>query len=133
MPERQVDFVLLLHSHLPYVLHHGRWPHGSDWLCEAALETYLPLIETLRQLEAGEVAAPVTLGLTPVLANQLAHPTFAVEFEAFVAQRLAACDAAAAELAGTPDEALIPLTRFWSTRLTRMRALWDALGGDLLG
>ena len=76
MPERQVDFVLLLHSHLPYVLHHGRWPHGSDWLCEAALETYLPLIETLRQLEAGEVAAPVTLGLTPVLANQLAHPTF---------------------------------------------------------
>jgi 1,4-alpha-glucan branching enzyme len=39
-----MDFVLTLHSHLPYVLHHGRWPHGSDWLCEAALDTYLPLI-----------------------------------------------------------------------------------------
>ena len=27
-----MDFVLTLHSHLPYVLNHGRWPHGSDWL-----------------------------------------------------------------------------------------------------
>ncbi len=133
MPDRQVDVVLLLHSHLPYVLHHGRWPHGSDWLCEAALETYLPLVEKLRALEAGNVAAPITLGVTPVLANQLAHPDFAVEFEAFVAQRLAACDAAAAEMAGTPDEPLIPLTRFWAARLGRMRALWEELGGDLLG
>ena len=44
-------FILPLHSHLPWVLHHGRWPHGSDWLCEAALETYLPLLDTFRQLE----------------------------------------------------------------------------------
>jgi 1,4-alpha-glucan branching enzyme len=45
---RPVDFVFTLHSHLPYVLNHGRWPHGSDWICEAALDTYLPLLETLR-------------------------------------------------------------------------------------
>ena len=35
---------LVLHSHLPYVLSHGRWPHGTDWLSEAAAETYLPLL-----------------------------------------------------------------------------------------
>jgi hypothetical protein len=23
------DFVLVLHSHLLRVLHHGRWPHGA--------------------------------------------------------------------------------------------------------
>ena len=40
-------FVLTLHSHLPWVLHHGRWPHGSDWICEAALDTYLPLVAAL--------------------------------------------------------------------------------------
>ena len=60
-----MDFVLALHSHLPWVLNHGRWPHGSDWLCEAAVDTYLPLIEQLRALEAGRVAAPLTLGVTP--------------------------------------------------------------------
>src|SRR5207244_11080857 len=38
-------FALVLHTHLPMVLNHGRWPHGSDWLCEAAFECYLPLLE----------------------------------------------------------------------------------------
>ena len=36
-----MHFVLTLHSHLPWVLNHGRWPHGSDWLCEAAVDTWL--------------------------------------------------------------------------------------------
>ena len=44
-----MHFVLTLHSHLPYVLNHGRWPHGSDWLCEATLDTYLPLLEALKE------------------------------------------------------------------------------------
>src|SRR5207247_1680831 len=43
-------FALVLHTHLPMVLNHGRWPHGSDWLCEAAFECYLPLLETAHRL-----------------------------------------------------------------------------------
>src|SRR3989442_8955043 len=82
-----MDFVLALHSHLPYVLHHGRWPHGSDWLCEAALDTYLPLVEQLQQLAEQDVPAPVTIGFTPGLANQLASAAFAQELEAFFDQR----------------------------------------------
>ena len=50
----QVDLVVMLHSHLPYVLNHGRWPHGSDWICEAAIDTYLPLVEKFRALDAHE-------------------------------------------------------------------------------
>src|SRR5690606_28053255 len=37
-------FCLVLHGHLPWVLHHGRWPHGEDWLLEAISETWLPLL-----------------------------------------------------------------------------------------
>ena len=88
-PAGRMDFVLALHSHLPYVLNHGRWPHGSDWLCEAALETYLPLLEALRALADDGVAAPVTIGFTPVLANQLVHPTFAAELDAWAAANVA--------------------------------------------
>src|SRR5204863_17867 len=66
-----VEFVLALHSHLPYVLNHGRWPHGSDWLCEAALDTYLPLLERLEELAAEGTPTPLTIGFTPVLANQV--------------------------------------------------------------
>ena len=64
--------VFALHSHLPYVLNHGRWPHGSDWLSEAAVDTYLPLLEALDALETEGVPAPITLGVTPILASQLA-------------------------------------------------------------
>jgi len=127
-----MDFVLALHSHLPYVLNHGRWPHGSDWLCEAAIDTYLPLLETLRGLAADGVAAPVTIGFTPVLANQLVSPTFADELEAYFQQRLTACDEAVTAMAGTNDAHLLPLTDYWRDRLQRLRALFRSVNGNLV-
>src|SRR5881296_682621 len=127
-----MDFVLTLHSHLPYVLHHGRWPHGSDWLCEAAVDTYLPLLEQLQGLALEGTAAPVTIGFTPVLANQLAGPTFAQELEAFFDQREAACKEAPASLAATRDSALLPLVEFWQSRFGRLRSLFHSVDSNIL-
>jgi 1,4-alpha-glucan branching enzyme len=117
-----VDFVLALHSHLPYVLNHGRWPHGSDWLCEAALDTYLPLLDKLDELAGAGIPAPVTIGFTPVLANQLADPAFGREMDSFFSQRLAACDEASKTLPATGGEALLPLVEFWRSRFRRLQA-----------
>src|SRR6266566_559280 len=128
-----MDFVLTLHGHLPYVLHHGRWPHGSVWLCEAAFDSYLPLIEALQGLERDKVASPITLGITPVLANQLAHPSFVSEFEAYMARRLEGAAGAPAHLAASGDAALVPIARFWHDRLTRLLTLFRSLDGDLIG
>ena len=119
-----MDFVLALHSHLPYVLNHGRWPHGSDWLCEAALDTYLPLLEQLESLASERTPAPVTIGFTPVLANQLASPVFKAEMESFFAQRLAACDEAPPSVG--------PLVDFWRSRFKRMQMLFQKIDGDLV-
>jgi len=127
-----MDFVLTLHSHLPYVLNHGRWPHGSDWITEAAIDTYLPLIESLRALDADGVKAPVTIGFTPVLANQLASDTFRGELELYFEQRLTACDEAPASLRETGDAHLIPLVDYWRERLTRLRALFRSIDGDII-
>ena len=128
-----MDFVLGLHSHLPYVLNHGRWPHGSDWLCEAAIDTYLPLLETLHALASEGTPAPVTIGFTPILANQLVSPTFAAELEAYFQQRITACDEAADTIRGTHDEHLTPLTRYWRDRLERLRTLFRSVNGELVG
>jgi 1,4-alpha-glucan branching enzyme len=130
---RQTDFVLMLHSHLPYVLNHGRWPHGSDWICEAAIETYLPILEKLRRLDADNVAAPVTLGFTPILANMLEHPAFVDELEAYFAQRFEFCAEAPASMRDSPDASLLPLVDFWESRLRRLYALWQEIGRDILG
>jgi 1,4-alpha-glucan branching enzyme len=119
-----MEFVLALHSHLPYVLNHGRWPHGSDWLCEAALDTYLPLLERLEELAAEETPTPVTIGFTPVLANQLASPAFAREMEEFFGQRLAACDEAPASFG--------PLVEFWRARFNRLRDLFRRIDANLV-
>ena len=127
-----MDFVFTLHSHLPYVLNHGRWPHGSDWICEAAVDTYLPLLEAFHRLSAEETPAPVTIGFTPVLANQLSSPTFVREMDAFLDQRLAACVEAPASLAATGETALLPLVEFWRERLLRLRDLFHRAGGDLV-
>jgi 1,4-alpha-glucan branching enzyme len=127
-----VEFVLALHSHLPYVLNHGRWPHGSDWLCEAAVDTYLPLLERLEELAAEGTPTPLTIGFTPVLANQLASPAFAREMEAFFTQRLAACDEAPAALTASGDGALVPLVDYWRSRLTRLRALFRRIDANLV-
>jgi 1,4-alpha-glucan branching enzyme len=128
-----MDFVFTLHSHLPYVLNHGRWPHGSDWICEAAFDTYLPLLETLRQLGAEDTPAPVTIGFTPVLANQLASPAFVREMEAFFDQRLTACTEAPASLATTGETHLLPLVEFWRDRLLRLRRLFHDVDSNLIG
>src|SRR5260370_20291017 len=127
-----MDFVLALHSHLPYVLHHGRWPHGSDWLCEAALDCYLPLLEQLQALAASATPAPLTIGFPPVLANQLASPDFAPELEAFFDQREAACREAPASLAATGDTALLPVVDYWAARFRRLRQLFHSLDRDIV-
>ena len=125
--------VLTLHSHLPWVLHHGRWPHGSDWICEAALDTYLPLVQLLETMERDDVHAPITLGVTPILAAQLAHPSFGEELEAYVAHRLTTLDEAPESLRETGDTELLPLVDFWRNHITRLLATWRRIDGDLIG
>jgi 1,4-alpha-glucan branching enzyme len=128
-----MDFVLALHTHLPYVLNHGRWPHGSDWLCEAAIDSYLPLLAALERLDRERIAAPLTIGMTPVLANQLASPVFGDELEAYFAQRLLTCAEAEQSLDRTGDTHLLPLARYWEDRLRRLRGHFRRLDGDLTG
>ena len=65
-------FAIVLHSHLPYARGAGRWPHGEEWIHEAVLGTYLPLLTTLHDLRAAEVPFHLSIGLTPVLIDQLA-------------------------------------------------------------
>jgi 1,4-alpha-glucan branching enzyme len=128
-----MDFVLILHTHLPFVLDHGRWPHGSDWLMEAATESYLPLIDMLAALQRERVDAPFSLSITPVVAAQLAAPSFAGELMAFIAQRHAACDDAERELVATGDHTLAEIVRWWR-RWYESRALqFDALDGGIIG
>ena len=49
-------FALVLHSHLPWLKGHGRWPVGEEWLYQSWSAAYLPLIRVLRTLAAEDRA-----------------------------------------------------------------------------
>jgi 1,4-alpha-glucan branching enzyme len=125
-------FVLTLHSHLPWVLHHGRWPHGSDWLSEATLDTYLPLLALLQRAERDGTPIAVTLGITPILAAQLAHPSFRKEVDDYFAHRLETIADADESLRKTGDDDLLPLVPWWRDHLLGLQRLWRELDGNLL-
>ncbi len=85
-PSAYLSFTL--HAHLPYVIHHGTWPHGLEWLHEAAAETYLPLLGVMRRLERDGLALKANLSLSPVLLEQLTHRTFKEEFPKYLERKI---------------------------------------------
>lgn len=76
-------FLLCLHSHMPYVMSHGKSPHGTDWLMESAAECYLPILDALDRLLSEGIRPRWTINITPILAEQLADPSFSGEFEGY--------------------------------------------------
>ncbi|OLT48545.1 1,4-alpha-glucan branching protein [Saccharomonospora sp. CUA-673] len=67
-------FCLVLHSHLPWLPHHGIWPVGEEWLYQAWAHSYLPVVDLLRRFADEGRRDVLTLGVTPVLAAQLDDP-----------------------------------------------------------
>src|SRR3954453_18130543 len=67
-------FTLVLHTHLPWLAHHGRWPVGEEWLYQSWAASYLPLMRVLNTLASEGRSHLVTLGMTPVVTAQLDDP-----------------------------------------------------------
>jgi 1,4-alpha-glucan branching enzyme len=86
------NYVLVLHTHLPWVLHHGKWPHGEDWLTEAAAECYIPLLNVFNDLMNQGITPKVSLDISPVLCEQLEHPDFKPLFEHYCNMKIASAE-----------------------------------------
>lgn len=65
------SFVFMLHSHLPYYRKAGMWPFGEENLYECMAETYIPLLNAIDELYQEGIKAKLTVGITPILAEQL--------------------------------------------------------------
>jgi 1,4-alpha-glucan branching enzyme len=123
---------LTLHAHLPWVVHHGTWPHGLEWLLEAAAETYLPLLRVLRNLERDGLALRANLILSPVLLEQLAHPTFRAEFPEYLKRKIQASQEDEAYFRQSGDEHFANTARYWRSFFEQAVGDFEALGGDIV-
>jgi 1,4-alpha-glucan branching enzyme len=77
-------FTFVLHTHMPFYRGAGMWPHGEENLHEVMAESYVPLLSALTDLHEAGVQFRLTLGITPVLAEQLADPLVIGHFEEYV-------------------------------------------------
>ena len=130
-PNAVGSFVLVLHGHLPYVLRHGVWPHGEDWLYEAAAETYLPLLSMVDECLFFNAKPKFTMGLTPVLLEQLAHEHFKDGFDAYLDDRIARAKADEKEFAGHNNGHMVYLAQQWQECFTKLRQQFHAMGRDI--
>lgn len=102
-----------LHAHLPYVINHGTWPHGIEWLHEAAAETYLPLLRVLGNLERDKIRFQCNLNLSPILLEQLSHPVFIAEFPKYLTRKIVAAREDEAFFIQSGETHLAETARFW--------------------
>jgi 1,4-alpha-glucan branching enzyme len=127
-------FSLVLHSHIPYVLAHGSWPHGMDWLYEAAAETYMPLLDVFERLAAEGISARTNVSFTPVLMEQLRDPGFARGFDEYLTMKIEIAARDRVYFDTTGNAVLRRLTDFWETWYRKV--LEDFHGrfrGDIIG
>jgi 1,4-alpha-glucan branching enzyme len=121
MPDRSAgDLAIVLHSHMPYVEGFGTYPFGEEWLFDAVVRSYLPVLEVARDL---------TMTVTPVLADQLEDAGVRERLREFLVEwRIGAAEA---DLAEVPEECR-PACEAELARYRRALELLDAAGGDPL-
>ena len=115
------DLAIVLHSHMPYVEGFGTYPFGEEWLFDAAIRSYLPVLE---------VAEHLTMTVTPVLADQLEAPGVGQRLRSFAREyRLEAATADATEMDDRHRDACLAEAERYRRACERL----DELDGDVVG
>jgi 1,4-alpha-glucan branching enzyme len=127
------SFALVLHSHLPYARGAGRWPHGEEWVHEAILGTYLPILGLLHDMRAEGVAYRMTIGLTPTLLEQLADADIDRRFIEYVDDQTKRADQDVKRF-GRDGEGRGSLAMFYASLFREhKRAYVERFGHDIVG
>ncbi len=114
------DLALVLHSHMPYVEGFGTYPFGEEWLFDAVIRSYLPVLE---------IAERLTMTVTPVLADQLEAAGVRERLRDFLVEwRIGSAEADIPEI---PPECR-PACEAELARYRHALELLDGVGGDPL-
>ncbi|RPJ41261.1 MAG: 1,4-alpha-glucan branching protein, partial [Deltaproteobacteria bacterium] len=125
-------FSLMLHGHIPYCRKSGVWPAGEEWLFEAMNETYIPLLMVLRQFKLDNIRPRLTIGIVPVLAEQLADGYMKDRFTQYLEDKIGRARKDVEKFHGDEDRRRV--AEYWLERFrTHYRCYTDEFYHDLLG
>lgn len=97
-----MNVALVLHTHLPWLRRNGTYPVGEEWLFQSWSEAYLPVLDVLERLAETGGRDLLTVGVSPVLAEQMDDPYLLDEFHGWLGRRLLDLQHTVARYAG-PD------------------------------
>jgi 1,4-alpha-glucan branching enzyme len=80
------NLLFLLHAHLPFVRHpeYKRPFIEENWLNEAILETYIPLLRVFRNLKKEAVYFRITMSFSPTLSSMLVDEYLQGKFRTYI-------------------------------------------------
>lgn len=124
---------IVLHAHIPYVLNHGVWPHGMEWLYEAAAESYIPILKVFEDLKTKGITPKITINITPVLMEQLSSSTFKDGFHSYINEKRESAidDARTFSRQGYHDR--VKIAKYWVKYYEDIAEYFDKIGMDIVG
>lgn len=124
---------LLLHFHIPYVRKRGVWPYGEEWVHEAILDCYLPLLTALKEAQRRGIKNALLCSVTPILAEQLADTHIKEKFLQYIDHRieLTGLDERDFQMRGWHE--LKKLATAYLESLNLLKSFWLSINGDIIG
>ncbi len=122
-------YMLVLHTHLPWVKKAGKWPFGEEWLYEAIFDSYLPLLITFSKLYKEGVKFKVAINITPVVAEMLEDTYLQNEALAYIEDLI---DRALSDLK-TRDMPYRELAEFWFKHFSLLKDEYLRIDKDVVG
>jgi len=127
-------FTLVLHSHIPFVRKAGEWPFGEEWLFEGLMETYIPLLDILYDLQNEGIKAKFVLSITPVLLEQLNDSYLQKRFEQFLDKEIERAEKDIKKFSSRMDYAYERLAIFYRTIFSQIKkSYYERYRCDLIG
>lgn len=124
----------VFHSHLPYCRKAGVWPFGEEWVLEAASETYIPILAVFDSLKEKNVKFKVTIGLTPVLMEQLADEYMVERLAEYIQDRIRRSDEDVQRFSACSDMKMKNLASIYKEQYMRIFMLFnDRYQRDIIG
>jgi len=120
----------VLHSHLPWLRRNGTYPVGEEWLFQSWSESYLEVIGVLERLGQDGHRDVLTLGITPVLAQQMDDPYLLAEFHGWLGRRLVDLEYTVSRYGASDREALRDV---WAHHWQRQTRLLEFVESRILG
>ncbi|MDY7022101.1 MAG: glycoside hydrolase family 57 protein [Cyanobacteriota bacterium] len=123
---------LVLHAHLPFVRHpESDYVLEEEWLFEAIIETYVPLIKMFEGLKRDGIDFKMTMSMTPPLVSMLRDSLLQERFEHHLAtlQQLIEQEAVRNKHNGH----LRYLAEHYIQEFKEVQDFWERYQGDLVG